>query len=215
MALRTTRAKPVADDPRLIAAMQEYLAAMEAGHPPPRNEFLAQHAAIATELSDCLDGLEMVQAATTKRRPAKVGPAVAKRAAAPRTWIHRSSHWAIFGSVARSAGAEWASFMKRTRCRWVAAWRSKVLPFAASLDPSRLERFKHEAQAAAQLHHTNIVPVYSVGIERGVHFYAMQLIEGQSLSVVHPAIAPSDGPAKKMRPHQYLPCPGGERPFGQ
>src|SRR5437764_161055 len=58
----------------------------------------------------------------------------------------------------------------------------KVLPFATALDAKQLQRFKNEAQAAAQLHHTNIVPVYAVGCERGVHFYAMQLIEGQNLA---------------------------------
>jgi serine/threonine protein kinase len=58
----------------------------------------------------------------------------------------------------------------------------KVLPFAATMDPRQLERFHNEARAAAGLHHTNIVPVYSVGCERGVHFYAMQLIEGRPLS---------------------------------
>src|SRR6185503_685279 len=45
-------------------------------------------------------------------------------------------------------------------------------------------RFRNEAQAAAQLHHTNIVPVYAVGCERSVHYYAMQYIEGQSLAEV-------------------------------
>jgi serine/threonine protein kinase len=60
----------------------------------------------------------------------------------------------------------------------------KVLPFAAALDPKQLLRFQNEAQAAAQLHHTNIVPVYAVGCERGVHYYAMQYIEGQSLATV-------------------------------
>jgi serine/threonine-protein kinase len=45
----------------------------------------------------------------------------------------------------------------------------KVLPFAAALDPRQLQRFKVEAQAAALLHHTHIVPVFSVGVERGVH----------------------------------------------
>ena len=60
----------------------------------------------------------------------------------------------------------------------------KVLPYAATMDPKQLQRFKNEAQAAAQLHHTNIVPVYAVGCERGVHFYAMQLIEGQNLAVL-------------------------------
>jgi len=58
----------------------------------------------------------------------------------------------------------------------------KVLPFAATLDPKQLQRFKSEAQAAAHLHHTNIVPVFAVGCERGVHYYAMQFIEGQSLA---------------------------------
>jgi tetratricopeptide (TPR) repeat protein len=47
-----------------------------------------------------------------------------------------------------------------------------------------LQRFKNEAQAAAHLHHTNIVPVHYVGCERGVHFYAMQHIEGQSLAAL-------------------------------
>jgi WD40 repeat protein/serine/threonine protein kinase len=62
----------------------------------------------------------------------------------------------------------------------------KVLPFAGALDPKQLQRFKNEAQAAAHLHHTNIVPVFYVGCERGVHFYAMQYIEGQPLSqVIH------------------------------
>jgi eukaryotic-like serine/threonine-protein kinase len=60
----------------------------------------------------------------------------------------------------------------------------KVLPFAAALDSKHLERFKREAQAAALLHHTNIVPVYSVGSDRGVYYYAMQFIEGQSLAEV-------------------------------
>jgi serine/threonine protein kinase/Flp pilus assembly protein TadD len=57
----------------------------------------------------------------------------------------------------------------------------KILPFAATLDPRRLQRFRNEAQAAAQLDHANIVPVYAVGKECGVHFYVMQLIRGQTL----------------------------------
>jgi serine/threonine protein kinase/WD40 repeat protein len=60
----------------------------------------------------------------------------------------------------------------------------KVLPFAATLDAKQLQRFKNEAQAAACLHHTNIVPVFAVGCERGVHYYAMQFIDGQTLAVM-------------------------------
>ena len=58
----------------------------------------------------------------------------------------------------------------------------KVLPFAAMLDKQQLNRFKNEVRAAGTLDHPNIVAVHSVGTERGVHYYAMQLIEGQSLA---------------------------------
>ncbi|MEQ1903045.1 MAG: serine/threonine-protein kinase [Pirellulaceae bacterium] len=57
----------------------------------------------------------------------------------------------------------------------------KVLPMMAVLDPRQVARFRNEAQAAASLVHPNIVPVYAVGCERGVHYYSMQLVEGQSL----------------------------------
>jgi serine/threonine protein kinase/Flp pilus assembly protein TadD len=73
----------------------------------------------------------------------------------------------------------------------------KVLPFAATLDPRQQQRFRNEARAAAGLHHTNIVPVYAVGCERGVHFYAMQLIDGLSLAELiaqRRSGLPSEGP---------------------
>src|SRR5262249_24100534 len=60
----------------------------------------------------------------------------------------------------------------------------KVLPLAATMDPRQLQRFRHEARAAGLLHHPHIVPVYGVGCERGIHYYAMQLIEGCSLAAV-------------------------------
>jgi serine/threonine protein kinase len=60
----------------------------------------------------------------------------------------------------------------------------KVLPFAAALDSRQRQRFQNESHAAAQLHHTNIVPVYGVGCDRGIHYYAMQFIEGQTLANV-------------------------------
>ncbi len=58
----------------------------------------------------------------------------------------------------------------------------KVLPLASALDARQLQRFKNEVQAAAHLHHPHIVPVYAVGCEQGVHFYAMQFIEGRTLA---------------------------------
>jgi tetratricopeptide (TPR) repeat protein/serine/threonine protein kinase len=78
----------------------------------------------------------------------------------------------------------------------------KVLPFAATMDARQLQRFHNEARAAACLHHTHIVPVYSVGCERGTHFYAMQLIEGRSLADLIGDLRRAQGPRKGEKPDE-------------
>lgn len=60
----------------------------------------------------------------------------------------------------------------------------KVLPLTALIDDLALKRFRNEVQAAALIEHPNIVAVYSVGEDRGVHYYAMQLVRGPSLASV-------------------------------
>ncbi len=56
----------------------------------------------------------------------------------------------------------------------------KVLTANVSDHPRQLKRFTREAQAAAMLHHTNIVPVVGVGCDEGLHYYVMQYIDGVS-----------------------------------
>lgn len=57
----------------------------------------------------------------------------------------------------------------------------KVLASSALLEDEHLRRFRREAQSAARLHHTNIVPVFGVGEQHGLHYYVMQFIVGTSL----------------------------------
>ena len=60
----------------------------------------------------------------------------------------------------------------------------KVLFSSLGLTPKAVQRFRREAEAAARLHHTNIVAVHAIGEEEGTHFYAMELIDGPSLDQV-------------------------------
>jgi hypothetical protein len=60
----------------------------------------------------------------------------------------------------------------------------KVLPQKLLLDARQKRRFEREAKAAARLHHTNIVPVFSVGEHDGLPYYAMQFLQGLSLDEV-------------------------------
>ncbi|HID22090.1 MAG TPA: hypothetical protein EYP14_06780, partial [Planctomycetaceae bacterium] len=60
----------------------------------------------------------------------------------------------------------------------------KVLPPHVWLHLKHKKRFDREVRAAAQLHHTNIVPVFGVGEHEGLHYYVMQFIEGCTLAEV-------------------------------
>ena len=61
----------------------------------------------------------------------------------------------------------------------------KVLPtFDIPHHAKGLRRFQRESRAAANLHHSHIVPVFGVGDHLGLYYYVMQLIEGASLDQI-------------------------------
>ena len=58
----------------------------------------------------------------------------------------------------------------------------KVLPLHFVVDADRLSRFQREARALSSLNHPNLVTIYEVGEAEGLHFIAMELVEGKTLS---------------------------------
>ncbi|WP_052218743.1 Stk1 family PASTA domain-containing Ser/Thr kinase [Thermincola ferriacetica] len=62
----------------------------------------------------------------------------------------------------------------------------KVLRPEFTSDPDFVDRFRNEAQAVARLSHPNIVGIYDVGEENGIHYIVMEYIEGRNLKeVIH------------------------------
>jgi serine/threonine-protein kinase len=59
-------------------------------------------------------------------------------------------------------------------------------------DPSFVERFRREAQAAANLNHPNIVAIYDWGQDTGTYFIVMEYVEGRSLRDLMRADGPLD-----------------------
>jgi serine/threonine protein kinase len=167
------------DDPRIRDAIRQYQDRIEAGERPDRAAFLAQHADIASVLVECLEGLDFVHgflgAAGSSQAVSGVMPLDTVQPGKPLgdyqllREIGRGGMGVVYEAVQVSLG------------RRVAV---KILPFAAALDSRQLQRFRNEAQAAAQLHHPHIVPVHGLGTDRGVHYYAMQFIEGCTLADV-------------------------------
>lgn len=172
-----------ADSPRLVAALREYEAALLAGKRPNRGEFLARYADLGEDLTDGIDGLDFLLSAGSRLNASSVGRSVSASATSPNAPPETGTlgDFRLIREIGRGGMGVVYEAEQISLGRKVAL---KVLPFAATLDSRQLRRFENEARAAAQLHHAHVVPVYAVGCERGVHYYAMQLINGQPLSDV-------------------------------
>src|SRR5256714_4607249 len=57
----------------------------------------------------------------------------------------------------------------------------KILPADLASNKDRIRRFEQEAQAAAALNHPNIATIHEIGESDGVHFIAMEFIDGVTL----------------------------------
>ncbi|NQT53271.1 serine/threonine protein kinase [bacterium] len=58
----------------------------------------------------------------------------------------------------------------------------KVLPTRLAADPDYVARFEREATTLAQIRHPNLMHIYAVGKDRGLHYIAMEYIKGHTLS---------------------------------
>src|SRR5487761_723887 len=92
-----------------------------------------------------------------------------------------SNRYELTHLVARGGMAEVFRARDRLLDRPVAL---KVLFPELSADRSFVERFRREAQAAANLSHPNIVPVFDWGEDAGTYFIVMEFIDGRSLSSI-------------------------------
>jgi eukaryotic-like serine/threonine-protein kinase len=165
------------DDPRVASVLAAYLAELEAGRRPSREKWLDEHREIAGKLGDWFDIVEFVHSAAESgysnrsHRPSE-------DSLPPDTVLgeYRLVREIARGGMAVVYEAEQVSLGRRVAL--------KVLAGTAALDPVKLQRFRVETQAVAQLNHPHIVPIFAVGSERGIHFYAMQYIEGPTLAAL-------------------------------
>jgi serine/threonine protein kinase/Flp pilus assembly protein TadD len=173
-------APPLTDNTALESlvaqVVDEFLERQKRGEQPDPAEYAARYPHAAGVLREVLAALRVVGLSSAAGL-ARVGGACGEQVAVTGTL----GDFRIMREVGRGGmgvvyEAEQISLDRRVAL--------KVLPFAAALDGKQLQRFKNEAQAAAHLQHQNIVPVHYVGCERGVHFYAMQFIDGQTLAAL-------------------------------
>jgi eukaryotic-like serine/threonine-protein kinase len=168
-------------DPLDILA-EDFIARYRRGERPVMAEYVEAHPELAEQIRELFPSLLMLE---------RVKPATGSRACElPRDGspdrsttvpIERLGDFRILRVLGRGGMAVVYEAVQESLGRHVAL---KVLPPHGRLDPTQLARFDREARAAAGLHHTNIVPVFAVGEQDGVPYYAMQFIRGQGIDAI-------------------------------
>jgi WD40 repeat protein/serine/threonine protein kinase/lipoprotein NlpI len=160
---------------------EEFAERYRQGERPPLSEYVARYPQYADEIRELFPALVMIE----QLKPAAGDPTTASpeedRAGRDFPRPERLGDYRILREVGRGGmgvvyEAEQVSLGRRVAL--------KVLPAQALLDGRQLSRFEREAKAAARLHHSNIVPVYGVGEQGGLHYYVMQFIQGLGLDQV-------------------------------
>jgi serine/threonine protein kinase len=178
-----------------------YLEAVDVGWAPPRQEILARYANYREKWEGFFAAQDRVHASAEPLRPASLYLSVPPGSgslvgtnpcpggpiqALPQPPVHETEKLPrIFGDYELLEVVAHGGMGIVYKARQISLNRTVALKMIRSLQlagTTDVQRFKNEAEAAAQMDHRHIVPVYDVGIREGRPFFSMKLMEGGSLA---------------------------------
>ena len=181
---------------RVDEVIAAYLTAVDAGESPEPSEFLARHRDIADELATFFDNCdrfeqlaEPFQAAAGVLNGQAADVVLARSdeshtsnttdSAAIRTDIRCFGDYELLEEIDRGGmGVVYKS--RQISLNRIVALKMILSGHLAS--QADVQRFRAEAEAAANLDHPGIVPIYEVGEHGGQHYFSMGYVDGHSLA---------------------------------
>ncbi|MBU6173599.1 MAG: protein kinase, partial [Planctomycetes bacterium] len=166
---------------RLGGLLEHYLLGLESGLPPSLDELTRDDPDLAEALASCVGGLLALHTLATDWNSTASTPTDLGATSSHEGKLHtfrRLGDFDLHEELGRGGMGVVYRATQRSLKRTVAI---KLLPFVSAMNASQIRRFQNEAEYAASLNHPNIVPVFAFGTEEGIHYYAMQWIDGQSL----------------------------------
>ena len=160
--------------------LSAWKAQRDAGEVVDPAEVIRAHPVRAAELRQAFAAFALLERAADDVLPGAAPPVTGAPTSSP-TFPARLGDFRLLrpiglGATGHVYEAEQVSMRRRVAL--------KILHPSMTLTPRAVERFRREAQVAGRLHHTHIVPVYAMGTDDGLSWFAMELIDGQSLGHV-------------------------------
>lgn len=165
------------DDQILDHVVDDFTKRLRAGETPAIAKYQDQYPELKEQIADLLGSVAMIEQLKSSSSGAAGGTVVADSFERPQ----QIGEYEILRELGRGGMGVVYEALHQTLGRRVAI---KVLPVHLASMPSRVERFRTEAQAAAKLHHTNIVGVFGVGTSEPYHYYVMDYVDGIGLDQV-------------------------------
>jgi tRNA A-37 threonylcarbamoyl transferase component Bud32 len=165
----------------LDAVIADYLEQVEAGAVPDREALLARHPELAERLREFFADFDRLdrQAAELRLAPGPDHSTDAGEQPGEPPRVRHFGDYELLEVIARG-GMGVVYKARQTSLNRVVAL--KMILHGQLATPRDVARFRAEAEAAANLDHPNIVPIYEVGEHEGQHYYAMRFVEGAPLA---------------------------------
>ena len=177
----------------LETIVDQFTQALRAGEHPAIVDYQQRYPELADEIEDLLSSIAMIEqlksSGDTRTNQRQLLDTVSR--------LTHIGNYKILSEIGRGGMGVVFAAVHESLGRRVAI---KVMPTPLVDGEKYVQRFRHEAQSAARLHHTNIVSVFGVGEDHGFHYYVMDHISGDSLNTViarlqtktlHPLVAES------------------------
>lgn len=173
-------ANPLPREPETIdEVVEEFLAHLRDGDQPTVDEYASRFPDLADELADVLPTIAAMEQLGSQE---KAGRQMARLAgAAQGTGVERLGDFRIIREIGRGGMGVVYEAEQESLGRHVAV---KMMSADLAASTADRDRFQREAEAAARLYHTNIVPVFGVGQHGELPYYVMQFVEGVGLDTL-------------------------------